>query len=74
MLATLVVTVVNSINNDQIGSIIKFAIANIDKINAVSFQPVSFTGRDEHIDDETHCCTPGEPRKTSLKPRHPVMT
>jgi hypothetical protein len=50
---TLVVTVVNSINNDQIGSIIRFAIANIDKINAVSFQPVSFTGRDEHIDDET---------------------
>ena len=50
---TLVVTVVNSINNDQVGSIIKFAIANIDKINAVSFQPVSFTGRDEHIDDET---------------------
>ena len=50
---TLVVTVVNSINNDQVGSIIKFAIANIDKINAVSFQPVSFTGRDEHIDDKT---------------------
>jgi uncharacterized radical SAM superfamily Fe-S cluster-containing enzyme len=50
---TLVVTVVNSINNDQVGSIIEFAIANIDKINAVSFQPVSFTGRDEHIDDET---------------------
>ncbi len=50
---TLVVTVVNSINNDQIGSIIRFAIENIDKINAVSFQPVSFTGRDEHLDDET---------------------
>ena len=50
---TLVVTVVNSINNDQIGSIIRFAIENIDKINAVSFQPVSFTGRDEHLDAET---------------------
>ena len=50
---TLVVTVVNSINNDQIGSIIRFAIENIDKINAVSFQPVSFTGRDEHLDPET---------------------
>jgi uncharacterized radical SAM superfamily Fe-S cluster-containing enzyme len=50
---TLVVTVVNSINNDQIGSVIQFAIQNIDKINAVSFQPVSFTGRDEHLDDET---------------------
>jgi uncharacterized radical SAM superfamily Fe-S cluster-containing enzyme len=50
---TLVVTVVNSINNDQIGSIIDFAIENIDKVNAVSFQPVSFTGRDEHLDAET---------------------
>jgi uncharacterized radical SAM superfamily Fe-S cluster-containing enzyme len=50
---TLVVTVVNSINNDQIGPIIRFAIANVDKINAVSFQPVSFTGRDEHLDEGT---------------------
>ena len=50
---TLVVTVVNSINNDQVGAIIRFAIENIDKINAVSFQPVSFTGRDEHLDTET---------------------
>ncbi len=50
---TLVVTIVNSINNDQVGPIVQFAIDNIDKINAVSFQPVSFTGRDEDIDDET---------------------
>jgi hypothetical protein len=50
---TLVVTIVNSINNDQVGPIIRFAIENIDKINAVSFQPVSFTGRDEQISDET---------------------
>jgi len=50
---TLVVTIVNTINNDQVGPIIRFAIDNIDKINAVSFQPVSFTGRDEDIDDET---------------------
>jgi uncharacterized radical SAM superfamily Fe-S cluster-containing enzyme len=50
---TLVVTIVNTVNNDQVGPIIRFAIDNIDKINAVSFQPVSFTGRDEDIDDET---------------------
>ncbi|MBI4161019.1 MAG: radical SAM protein [Acidobacteria bacterium] len=49
---TLVMTVVNTVNNDQIGPAIKFAIENIDKINAVSFQPVSFTGRDDEIDDE----------------------
>ncbi len=50
---TLVVTIVNTVNNEQVGPIIRFAIENIDKINAVSFQPVSFTGRDEDIDDET---------------------
>ena len=50
---TLVVTIVNSINNDQVGPIVRLAIDNIDKINAVSFQPVSFTGRDEDITDET---------------------
>jgi hypothetical protein len=49
----LVVTVVNGVNNDQVGRIVKFAIENADKITVVSFQPVSFTGRDEDIDDET---------------------
>jgi uncharacterized radical SAM superfamily Fe-S cluster-containing enzyme len=49
----LVVTVVNGVNNDQIGRILRFAIENADKITVVSFQPVSFTGRDEDIDDET---------------------
>ena len=47
----LVVTIVNTVNNDQVGPIIKFAIDNSDKISFVSFQPVSFTGRDEDISD-----------------------
>jgi uncharacterized radical SAM superfamily Fe-S cluster-containing enzyme len=47
----LVVTIVNTINNDQVGTIVKFAIENCDKISFVSFQPVSFTGRDEDISD-----------------------
>ena len=50
---TLVVTIVNSINNDQVGDIIRFGLENIDKVTCVAFQPVSFTGRDEDIDDET---------------------
>jgi len=50
---TLVTTIVNTVNDDQVGPILQFAIDNIDKINAVSFQPVSFTGRDEDIDAET---------------------
>ena len=48
----LVVTVVNGLNNDQVGKILEFAVENADKITVVSFQPVSFTGRDEDITDE----------------------
>ena len=49
----LVVTIVRTVNDDQVGRIIKFAVDNADKVSFVSFQPVSFTGRDEEIDDET---------------------
>ena len=51
--ATLVVTVVKGVNDGQVGEIVRFATRNIDRINALSFQPVSFTGRDEEVDDET---------------------
>ena len=40
----LVVTIVNTVNNDQVGPIVKFALQNCDKISFVSFQPVAFTG------------------------------
>jgi uncharacterized radical SAM superfamily Fe-S cluster-containing enzyme len=36
-------TIVNSINNDGIGQIVEFAAKNIDKIQTIAFQPVSFT-------------------------------
>ncbi len=49
---TLVTTIVNSINNDAIGDIVKFAAENIDKVQTIAFQPVSFTGRDEDVSDE----------------------
>ena len=45
----LVTTLVNGINNDQVGSIVRFALDNPKKIAFLSFQPVSFTGRDEEI-------------------------
>jgi uncharacterized radical SAM superfamily Fe-S cluster-containing enzyme len=48
----LVVTVVRGVNDDQVGKIVRFAIENADKVTVVSFQPVSFTGRDEDIGDE----------------------
>ena len=65
----LVATIVNTINNDQVGPIIKFAVENCEKISFVSFQPVSFTGRDEDIDDDNpappsvHAVAPGEGRE-----------
>jgi len=48
----LVTTLVNGINNDQVGSIIRFALDNPKKIAFLSFQPVSFTGRDEEITEQ----------------------
>src|SRR5205085_1210272 len=44
--------IVNTINNDAIGGIVNFAAKNIDKIQTIAFQPVSFTGRDEDVPDE----------------------
>jgi 7,8-dihydro-6-hydroxymethylpterin dimethyltransferase len=48
----LVTTLVNGINNDQVGPIIRFAMDNPKKIAFVAFQPVSFTGRDEEASQE----------------------
>ncbi len=48
----LVTTLVNGINNDQVGSIIRFALDNPKKISFIAFQPVSFTGRDELITEQ----------------------
>src|ERR1700754_2793910 len=44
-----VVTIVNGVNNEQVGRIIEFALDNPKTINFLSFQPVSFTGRDEEV-------------------------
>src|ERR1044072_353803 len=44
--------IVNGVNNEQVGRIIKFALANPKKITFLSFQPVSFTGRDEEVTPE----------------------
>jgi 7,8-dihydro-6-hydroxymethylpterin dimethyltransferase len=47
-----VTTIVNGINNEQVGRIIQFALDNPKTISFLSFQPVSFTGRDEEVTDE----------------------
>jgi len=48
----LVITLINGVNNDQVGPIINFARENPKKIAFIAFQPVSFTGRDEDITPE----------------------
>jgi len=47
-----VTTIVNGINNEQVGRIIQFALDNPKKTSFLAFQPVSFTGRDEEVSDE----------------------
>jgi uncharacterized radical SAM superfamily Fe-S cluster-containing enzyme len=47
-----VITIVNGVNNEQVGAVVRFALDNPRKIPFLSFQPVSFTGRDEAITDE----------------------
>lgn len=49
MRTTLQVTVVNGLNNDGLGDIVRFAIQNTDKIHGVVFQPIMFSGRDESV-------------------------
>jgi tetraether lipid synthase len=46
-----VTTVVNTVNDSQVGPLLKFVIDNCDDLGGISFQPVSFTGRDEGISD-----------------------
>ncbi len=48
----LVTTLVNDVNNNQVGPIVRFALDNPKKIAFIAFQPVSFTGRDEAVTDE----------------------
>jgi uncharacterized radical SAM superfamily Fe-S cluster-containing enzyme len=47
-----VTTIINGINNEQVGRIVEFALDNPKTISFLSFQPVSFTGRDEDISDD----------------------
>ena len=49
MKTTLQVTVVNGLNNDGVGDIIRFVADHLEKIHGIIFQPVMFCGRDEDI-------------------------
>ncbi len=52
MKTTLQVTVVNGLNNDGLGDIVRFVAEHVDKIHGVIFQPVMFCGRDEGVSDD----------------------
>ncbi|MFQ5791011.1 MAG: radical SAM protein [Acidobacteriota bacterium] len=47
-----VTTLINGINNEQVGALVRFALDNPKRIPCLAFQPVSFTGRDEAVSDE----------------------
>lgn len=52
-LATVLVpTIVKTINDDQVGDILNYAVENHDVIRGVNFQPVAFTGRIEQEERE----------------------
>jgi uncharacterized radical SAM superfamily Fe-S cluster-containing enzyme len=48
---TPVVTVVNGVNNHMVGPIFDYCMKNHAKMGGPAFQPVSFTGRDEDVED-----------------------
>ena len=52
MKTTLQVTVVNGLNNDGLGDIVRFVAEHVDKIHGVIFQPVMFCGRDEGVSND----------------------
>jgi len=41
----LVPTIIRTVNDDQVGPIFQFAVENVDVVNAISYQPVCFSGR-----------------------------
>ena len=49
MRTTLQVSVVNGVNNDAVGDILRFVGQNVGRIHGVIFQPIMFCGRDETV-------------------------
>jgi uncharacterized radical SAM superfamily Fe-S cluster-containing enzyme len=75
----MVPTLVQGVNDEEIGDIIQFAAENADTVRGVVFQPISFTGRNSlsaerndvvmpRFAEETEKQTKGEIRATDLFP------
>jgi hypothetical protein len=56
----LVPTILNGVNDRQVGEIFRFAVKNIDVVSAISYQPVSFTGRISREEVARHRYTLGD--------------
>jgi len=56
----LVPTIIRGVTDNQVGPVIRFALDNIDVVSAISFQPVSFSGRMDPTDLEAQRYTLGD--------------
>jgi hypothetical protein len=52
MMTNLQVAVVNGLNNQHVGDVVRFALRNVDKVRSVLFQPIMFAGRDADVPDD----------------------
>jgi hypothetical protein len=50
MRAVLVPTVINTVNDHDVGNILRFGIKNIDAVSGINYQPVSLVGRITNAD------------------------
>ena len=56
----LVPTILKGVNDEQVGEIFRFAVDNIDVVSAISYQPVSFTGRIDEAERAARRYTVGD--------------
>ncbi|HYG67253.1 MAG TPA: radical SAM protein, partial [Anaeromyxobacteraceae bacterium] len=60
MKACLVPTIVNGVNDDQVGAILQFAIDHVHVVSGIAYQPVAFTGRIDLAEREAQRYTLGD--------------
>ncbi|MFY9622566.1 MAG: radical SAM protein [Pyrinomonadaceae bacterium] len=52
MKVTLVMTVANTVNSQDVGRTVEFAVRNVDKVQTITFQPICFNGENGDVNDE----------------------
>ena len=56
----LVPTLLKGVNDEQVGEVFRFAVDNIDVVSAISYQPVSFSGRIDEAERAARRYTVGD--------------